>query len=117
MTSETFTCNICFEEEKGKPDKTCCGLKYCFACCHQTTGLCYVCEKDEISEEMQCDVCGKVETMLTIGMCAAPEECHCDMMVCNDCNKAGPTINGTRMPFAYCSWKHFEKMLVDLEKG
>ena len=119
MTSEskTYTCNICMEENTGEPEKVCCGIKYCFPCSHQTWGLCHVCDKDEIlANPMACDMCGAEGTPFNISTCCAPEECKCEMWVCRECNKAGTCLDGSRPPFAYCSWLHFVMMLHDLEE-
>ena len=103
-----FTCDVCGENQVDQPELECCGVKYCFICIVRTLGECHVCKKDELNEQIQCDVCGSLGNAFTVQLCGSQV---CEMWVCHDCDKAGPTIDGTPGPFKYCSYKHFEEML------
>ena len=109
MTSQSFVCDICGEDNAGLPSSECCGLKYCVECEMRTEGRCYVCKKDELNVALQCDMCGTVGNGFTIQMCSKPDG-NCDMFVCKSCNKAGDPED----TFRYCSFRHFQDMLEDL---
>ena len=105
MASTAYKCDICFEEETGQPAKECCGLKVCILCDVRTMSLCSVCEKDELNEEIQCDVCGAVGNMFTVTMCAENGR-SCDLWVCGQCDKSPEDF-----VFKCCSVKHFHKYM------
>ena len=104
-------CDICCEACE-EFSLECCGLKYCFVCSHKTYSLCHVCEKDQINGQRQCDMCGNIGNGFTVQFCTKET---CSMEVCDDCNKAGDTVDGKTKPFKYCSYLHFQEMLDELQ--
>ena len=110
----TFSCDVCGEDQFVPPELECCGVKYCFPCNLRTMGECHVCKKDELNQPIQCDMCGRMGNAFTVQVCSKPTPPVCEMWVCDECNKAGPTLDGLPPPFKYCSHKHFQAMLIDL---
>ena len=72
---EMATCDVC--SSKRKIYNSCCGVSVCFPCDFRHTGLCSVCDRDELDKPVDCDVCGTVGNQLAILYCPTCEGFFC----------------------------------------
>ena len=99
-----FTCSICMESNRGIPARKCCGQLYCALCILKTRGLCYVCEKDTLTQANTCDLCNEQTNFFSVQNCM---NLPCETQVCARCNNEA--LNG---PMTFCSPKcNFEAFI------
>ena len=107
------TCDIC-AKERTVPAQSCCGVTLCLPCEVYFLSLCPVCDKDQLNEEVFCDICYQGGNIMTIRECSQgnfDDNNGCDMQVCQQCSKQD-TAYDRRLHF--CSMRHFSSFCDDI---